>query len=270
MKMFPISMQEFVESLSTPSVSIFSRKVRVALTPRHWMLKTSLTNGAVVSGRNRPGYGGRGIYVFRDSLEPELQYLERLLVPVGVFADVGANVGVYTIKAAQFFSKNGGVVVAYEPLPEMLTQLNQNVIVNGFDRVRLRSFCLGANRCATELWVNFRRPNSCSLLKTDPKSTRMSTLVLPLDEVFPIERLDRLDYLKVDVEGAEAQVLAGGIQTLTKYRPIIQLEISHVDAQLNLPAYSEWWLPGGPNKVCVPNESSKNEVLCALGWQKRI
>jgi hypothetical protein len=83
-----------------------------------------------------------------------------------------------------------------------------------------------------------------------------------------MEGLDRLDYVKIDVEGAEAQVLAGARETLKKYRPILQLEINQEEATLDLPDYSEWQWPGGPNKVCIPDENPKNEVARQLGWQK--
>ena len=248
---------------------IFLRKVRVALTPRRWLLKTHLADGTVVFGRNRAGYGGRGVYVFRNTLEPEFEHLEKFLVPGGVFLDVGANIGIYAIKAAQFFRIiGGGTVVAYEPLPEMLAELNHNIAANGFENVRLRSFCLGAKRATAELYVNFDRPSSSGLIGHDPKAARISALVLPLDEVFLLEKLDRLDYVKMDVEGAEEQVVSGAMETFKSYRPIIQLEISHKNAALNLPAYSEWQSPGGPNKVCVPDESEKNEVARQLGWRK--
>lgn len=62
-----------------------ARKVRVASTPRSWFLKTKLSNGAVVYGRNRAGYGGRGVYIFRDLIEPEFQQLENFLGSSGVF-----------------------------------------------------------------------------------------------------------------------------------------------------------------------------------------
>jgi hypothetical protein len=52
-------------------MSTFLREVRVALTPRAWQLRTRLANDAIVSGRNRVGYGGRGVYIFRDALEVE-------------------------------------------------------------------------------------------------------------------------------------------------------------------------------------------------------
>jgi hypothetical protein len=74
--------------------------------------------------------------------------------------------------------------------------------------------------------------------------------------------------VKMDVEGAEALVLAGARKTLEKFRPIVQLETGHQDADLNLPRYHEWQSPGGPNKVCIPEESQKNETAEQLGWQQ--
>jgi len=249
-------------------MSIFLRKVRVALTPRHWLLKTRLAGGAVVLGRNRPGYGGRGVYIFRDTLEPEFEHFEKFLTPGGVLVDIGGNTGIYTVKAAQFFRQNGGgTVLTYEPLPEMLAELQRNLQVNRFENVRLRSFCLGEQAGTAEFWINFNRPASSSLVGRDPAAARISTLVLRLDDVFPLEKLARLDYVKIDVEGAEAQVLAGARETFKRFRPIIQLETGHKDAALNLPGYSEWQSPGGPNKVCIPDENPKNEVAQQLGWR---
>jgi FkbM family methyltransferase len=250
-------------------MKLLLRKIRVALTPRSWLLKTRLSNGALVRGSNRPGHGGRGVYVFRDSLEPELEQLERLLVPGGVFVDVGGNTGIFTVKAAQFFRANGGgTVVAYEPLPEMLGELNSNVHLNGFDNVRLRSFCLGSQPGTTDFWINFNRLASSGLVHRDPQAVRRSVLVLRFDDVFPLEALNRLDYVKIDVEGAEDQVLAGARATLKKFRPIVQFEIGVHDVRLELENYTAYQCPGGPNKICLPNESPKISVVEELHWQK--
>jgi FkbM family methyltransferase len=250
-------------------MQLFLRKVRVALTPRSWLLRTRLDCGATVCGQNRPGYGGRYIYIFGEAIEPEFAQLEKFLVPGGVLMDIGGNTGIYTVKAAQYFRQHGGgQVVTYEPLPEMLMDLERNIQLNHFDNVRLRSFCLGEKSGTAELWINFQRPASSSLIHRDEKAAVFSTLVLPLDLVWPLEKLERLDYVKIDVEGAEAQVLAGARETFRKFRPIIQLEINHEQAVLDLPSYSEWQSPGGPNKVCIPDENPKNEVARQLGWQK--
>ena len=102
------------------NAGILLRKIRVALTPRNWFLKAKLTDGSVIFGQNRPGFGGRGIYVFRESIEPEFRHLEKFLVRDGVFLDVGASTGIYTIKAARHVGGNG-TVVAMEPFPEQLS-----------------------------------------------------------------------------------------------------------------------------------------------------
>src|SRR5215467_12827967 len=104
----------------------FFRKLRVALTPRSARLRTRLQNGAMVEGYNRAGYGGRGVYVFRDSLEPELYYLQNFLAPGSVFVDVGASVGVFTVKAAKEVG-SAGLVIAIEPFIETALQLSKNV-----------------------------------------------------------------------------------------------------------------------------------------------
>ena len=106
----------------------------------------------------------------------------------------------------------------------MLANLAYNVQVNGFTNVRLRNFCASDCTGAGVLWLNFDKPNSFSMVKRDEKASQLSVLKVKLDDLFNWEELNRLDYLKIDVEGTEQQVLSGATETIKKYRPIIQLE----------------------------------------------
>ncbi len=225
-----------------------------------------MANGAIVFGRNRPGFGGRGIYIFGDSIEPEFHHLEEFLAPSGVFVDIGANTGIYTIKAAQHFSKSNGVVLAIEPFLDVLVVLNHSIQVNGFTNVRLRNFCAGERTEPCVLWRNFGKPNLFSLIQRDEMASCMPTLVVALDDLMVWEELDRLDYLKIDVEGAEEQVLAGAKTTIEKYRPIVQTEISIRELRSDLPDYSVFQAPGSPNTVSIPNEHPKIDIPQQLGW----
>src|SRR5215212_6714164 len=101
-----------------PDLNVIYRQVRVALTPRNGMLKATLSNGAVVYGRNRAGFGGRAVYIYGDRYEPEFEHLDSFLDPTGVFIEVGANTGKHSIKAAKHFGDKG-VVIAIEPNPEV-------------------------------------------------------------------------------------------------------------------------------------------------------
>ncbi|HEX3626763.1 MAG TPA: FkbM family methyltransferase [Verrucomicrobiae bacterium] len=228
-----------------------------------------MSNGAFVYGRNRPGYGGRGIYIYRDALEPELEHLEKFLVPGGTFLDVGANTGIFTLKAAKYLSANGGTVIALEPFPDMLATLYHNVRANGLTNVRLRGFCAGERTQATMLWMNFHRPASFSIAKRDEEAASFSTLVVTVDELVDWEGLSRLDYFKIDVEGVEAEVLAGARNTITRFRPIIQVEVNINNVPVELPQYSVFQAgPTSPNRIFIPNESAIIDNAKALGWTK--
>jgi FkbM family methyltransferase len=251
------------------NMSMFMRKARVALTPGNWLLKTRLSNDAVIFGKNRPGYGGRGIYIFRDALEPEFEHLLKFLSPSDVVVDIGANTGIYTMKSAKFLSENGGEVMALEPFPEMLAMLQHNVRANGFNNVRLRNFCAGSRTHAAAFWQNYDKPNSFSLHRRDDKAASLSVLVVALDDLFAWEELNRLNYLKIDAEGAEEEILAGARKTIEKHRPIIQMEINLQDVGSTLPDYTAFQVkPRSINRLLIPNESPKIGIPSQLGWIK--
>ncbi|QYO67292.1 FkbM family methyltransferase [Leptolyngbya sp. 7M] len=243
------------------------KKVRVALTPRDWLLKTTLSNGAVVYGKNRTGFGGRGIYIKGESIEPEFEHLEKFLDRDGVFVDVGANTGIYTIKAAKHFGPSG-VVLALEPFPDIMATLFHSIQVNGFTNVRLRNVCAGEHTGSAMLWMNLDQPNSFSLVKMQATKSCLSTLTVALDELFEWEKLERLDYLKIDAEGAEQQVLNGAKKIIEKYRPIVLMEVWLGKISFNPPDYSVFHASGSPNNIYIPNESSKVHIPKQLGWEQ--
>ena len=226
-----------------------------------------LSNGAIVYGKNRAGYGGRGIYIWGDSLEPELAHLQKFLDTNDVVVDIGANTGVYTLKAAKHVGAQG-LVIAVEPNIEILDVLSFSVEANGFGNVRLRNLCIGGQTQARTLWMNRGCPNSFSIATRIDDSKSLSVLAVTLDDLCRWEGIARLDYLKVDAEGAEEEVFSGGKETIARFRPMIQLETTQKDFPLELPDYSSFQAKGSPNKIIIPNESEKIEIAYRLGWQR--
>ncbi len=111
-------------------------------------------------------------------------------------------------------------------------------------------------------------PNMFSLLNRDAGASCLSTLTVALDDLFEWEGLSRLDYLKIDAEGAEEQVLAGARRILARFRPIIQAEVLLRDASVSLPDYSVFAAAGSPNKICIPNESAHIGLPKQWGWSQ--
>jgi FkbM family methyltransferase len=242
----------------------FFRKVRVALTPSSRRLRTRLSNGAIVEGYNRPGYGGRGIYIHGEALEPELAALDAFLHPGDVFLDIGANVGVYTVKAAKEVM-DSGLVIAVEPFIDSAHQLAKNVRANQYSNVRIRNLCVGKETGAAKFYLNRLKPNSFGMFQ-DGQAEAVSVLCASLDDLCRWESIERLDYVKIDAEGAEAMILEGGMDTLQRFRPIIQVEITISEAAPP-DHYLRFSAPAGINCVFIPAE---NEVAIRtaqqLGW----
>ncbi|MGA9390304.1 MAG: FkbM family methyltransferase [Candidatus Sulfotelmatobacter sp.] len=245
---------------------LFIRKVRLALTPRSALLRTRLQNGAIIEAYNRSGYGGRGVYVFGDSLEPELFCLQHFLGAGQVFVDVGANVGLFTVKAAKEVG-NDGLVIAIEPFIDSALRLTNNVRANGFTNVRVRNVCIGCDTRETRLHLNKGKPNSFGLVpKGDAKS--ISVLSVSLDDLCRWENLKRLDYLKIDVEGAEAAVLEGAQEAISRFRPIVQVEVTIGESTLSS-NYRRFSAPGSMNNVFIPAENATAvETAMKLGWSE--
>lgn len=252
------------QPMSNNSSQLFLRKIRVALTPPSALLRTRLQNGATVEGYNRAGYGGRGVYIFRDSLEPELCYLQRFLAPGNVFVDIGANVGVFTVKAAKEVGE-GGLVIAIEPFIETAFRLTSNVQANGYSNVRVRIVCIGQSTQEARLHLNHGKPNSFSMV-ANGHSESISVLCVSLDDLCRWEQIDRLDYLKIDAEGAEAKILEGGQTAIARFRPIVQMEQTICKTNLAL-NYRRFAAPGSANAVFIPAEKvAAVSTALNLGW----
>jgi FkbM family methyltransferase len=244
---------------------VLAKQARIALTPRNRLLKARLSNGAVVYGTNRPGFGGRGVYLYGDAVEPEFEHLERFLGATGVFIDIGANTGKYAIKAATHYS-NTGVVIAVEPFVDVLATLSRSVRANALRNVRLRNLCMGERTSEGTLWFNGGKPHDFSLVQMDESALCTSTLTVSLDDLFGWEGLDRLDFLKLDAVGSEDEVLRGGHETINKYRPIIQLQATLIDVSVDLPDYTGFRAPRSTVKFYMPNEHSEIDLPKQLGW----
>lgn len=241
------------------------RKALCAVLPRSVWLRRRMKCGAIVTGQNKPGFGGRGFFIFGESLEPELEHLDHFLEAGNVFLDVGANSGVFTMKAATCVGP-GGLVVAVEPLPEMFCVLQRNVGLNGYSNVRIRNFCAGDRIGLAEFWINFGKPNSASFTRRDQKARKYTPLCITLDELARLDNLSRLDYLKIDAEGAEASVLAGAAGLLDRFKPAIQAEET-LETVATLKGYRKWAWPGGPNCIFLPEGHRAEDICRRLGFR---
>lgn len=167
----------------------------------------------------------RMIYFFGNYDERhELSMLQKLLSPGEVFWDVGANIGFYTLAASTLVGQEG-LVVAFEPGPHSWRALMANIDLN--QRPNIIPFKMAV--AADYGWVTlFSQPDIADggaslILRPDPSCRPDLCPAINLDSFLQDFGLAPPTFLKVDVEGAEALVLAGSRRLLANPAPPLLL-----------------------------------------------
>jgi len=149
----------------------------------------------------------------------------------GVFFDVGAHIGYYSVKAARRVG-NGGRVVSFEPNPEIVRLLRDNVQSNALSQIEVVPIaCTDRDQMLTFYAAATANTGASSLAEAnaDPglggKANSYQVRGRPIDDVVRELNVKRLDVMKVDVEGAEVYVLRGAIQSLNRFHPKIVAEV---------------------------------------------
>lgn len=148
------------------------------------------------------------LVVFQELLDPELAMLSRLLGPGRVAVDVGASIGTWTLCAA----KTGAVVHACEPDLENFSLLKENVLSNGFaPNVIAHDVALGAGEGWSSVSHHGRRYLTNVRLATDANEAT-GKRIYSLAQFVRSEGITRVDVLKINTAGCEAEVLEGGTE----------------------------------------------------------
>ncbi len=169
------------------------------------------------------GAGATTIFAMREDYEPELMYFATCLTEGMVVVDGGANCGLYTVVAAKLVG-NSGLVLSFEPGAESFSVLERNVRLNRLGNVHALRLALSDGERTTHLY-HHRGPNSYSLAPRAGTGLYEEVRTTTIDAMLARDGLDRVDVLKLDVEGAEELVLRGANTVLRESRPMIIFEV---------------------------------------------
>lgn len=149
------------------------------------------------------------------------EILLRVLSDGSTFVDVGANIGYYTRMAARIVGSNGKVF-AFEPLPTAYRLLQRNSA--DLATVLPLQIALG-NQSGTVRFYVHRSGDQSSTMDMGEARAEIKVEMKTLDSM--ISSFDRVDFIKIDVEGSELQVLQGGKETIERFEPVVQFEFLH-------------------------------------------
>jgi FkbM family methyltransferase len=191
--------------------------------------------------------------------------LDKILALIGrlpancVVVDAGANIGLVAIPVAQAIASKGGVVHAFEAQRVMSYALAGAAALNDLENLVVHHEAVGAFEGALGvLKLDYGKPQDFGSLSLLDQRSGASDQV----KVVTIDSLDlpRLDFLKIDVEGMEVDVLYGGSNTIKRDQPFAWVEywksdINNIKAQFAGLDY-KFYVMDRLNMLCVPTGKS--------------
>lgn len=155
-------------------------------------------------------------------------FLNQHLKPGMNVIDVGAHIGLMSVAIA---SKVGasGKVYAFEPTPTTVNILKHTIRLNKVENIFVEPVALSDKKGTMTFYIsNYEADNSNSLVNNDRRDRDEKSIeveVNTIDDFVKDRKISRLDFLKIDAEGAELHVLKGASSTIAKDKPPMILSI---------------------------------------------
>jgi FkbM family methyltransferase len=173
------------------------------------------------------------IYLLGRFEPSTVRLYRRLVKPGDIVLDIGGNIGAHTLPLAQLVGHPGRVIV-FEPTGYAIRKMRANIALNmGLaDRISVQQVMLvapGGGPVALRLYSSWPLFETGEEVHTEHRGRLMDTngaVAMTLDEAMRRMDVRSVDFIKMDVDGHEYGVLAGGKATLAAYKPPILMELA--------------------------------------------
>jgi len=174
-------------------------------------------------------YMGTCISEYGEYCDSEISIINQIIKKGDIMLDIGANIGLMTIPFSKMVGINGKVV-SYEPQAEIYRILCGNIAINNLTNVEAHNLAVGDNNNPLFLpKIDYTKPNNFGGMSLQNNGeTKVNQI--KIDDL----SFDRLNFMKIDVETMELNVLNGSYYTIKKHRPIIYVENDRKDNSPNL------------------------------------
>lgn len=151
---------------------------------------------------------------------------EKYITCDSIVVECGCHVGIHTLKIASLCKK----LYAFEPMPETNKVLNLNLKLNNIENVVVFNEGVSDKHGMTKFsWIMSGNPGGAGL---DNNPMGMPSWIQPCTETIHVKlttidslSLNRLDFMKIDVEGYESLAICGAMETIKRFKPVIIMEV---------------------------------------------
>lgn len=172
-------------------------------------------------------------YILREQgawFEKEVAFINAFVQSGMRIIDIGANYGVYTLPMAKRVG-SAGSLISFEPASETHSYLLESLQENGFDHVDLRQCALSNAEGTAKLALH--HSSELNQIVDDPSGEFEEVPVSTLDTCFRAEGWPTVDFVKLDAESHEKQIIDGGSEFFRTLSPLVMVEVLH-QKQVNM------------------------------------
>lgn len=167
------------------------------------------------------------IYFLGEYEKPEIEFISKNLKKGDVFIDIGANIGLFTLNASKMVGETGKVI-SFEAFYSNFLKLKKHVEINHLDNVQLEHLAISDTEKMLKIYLNNQDQNigmASSYLENF--DTIENVKATSLDHYAQEKSLEKISFIKIDIEGGEYDALLGMKNVLSQYKPILLVEINH-------------------------------------------
>ncbi|OGU40308.1 MAG: hypothetical protein A2X61_10850 [Ignavibacteria bacterium GWB2_35_12] len=167
------------------------------------------------------------LYLFGSYELPTIRFIKKTLKKGDIVIDIGANVGYLSLTFAQIIG-DLGKVYGFEPEKRNFEIFNENIKLNGFKNIHPYKLAVSDNNKIIKLYLskNENQGIHSTLLHTDTLSENFEEIeAIILDDFVIQNKIYKIDLVKIDVEGAEIDVVNGMKNILRDKKPVLILEL---------------------------------------------
>ena len=171
-------------------------------------------------------YIGRSIEIYGEFSEKEVALFKQVCKQNSVVVEIGANIGTHTQALSKMVGENGRVY-AFEPQRVVFQTLCANMALNSIENVEAFQTALSNENGSLLLPdIQYDKEGNFGGIEIDKFSYGRKIPKVKLDDFL---ELDSLDFIKIDVEGMEKEVIDGAIGLIEKFKPILYVENDRVE-----------------------------------------
>jgi FkbM family methyltransferase len=182
----------------------------------------------------------------RDIYEPKQHEVRK----GDIVLDCGANIGVFTRKA---LSRGASLVVAIEPAPQTLSAFRRNFETE-IREGRVIAYAKGVWDHDGELELSLdaaNQANNSLVMRREAAVPKVRVPLTTIDKIVAELKLPHVDFIKMDIEGAEKPALKGAENTIKRFRPRMSVSTEHLEDDFTaIPALVHSIEPNYTHKAC--------------------